>query len=653
MSFFAYLSLIIAFICTAVGVLFALQYIHTNSTLEEKVSKLITRLEYASAALTICLVFASCVLLQALVMNDFSFAYVASYTDRTLPVFYRMTAFWAGQPGSLLFWALSISLMGIGFQATASYATLSPSTKAWYWLMYLSIMGFFLLLLLTWNNPFTVLTHIPADGNGLNPLLQNPGMIIHPPLLFLGYGGFVIPTCLALAQTMSQPNCVEQPWPTIARPFTMTAWSFLTAGIILGAWWAYMELGWGGYWAWDPVENASLIPWLVSTAAIHTSLIQTRRDKLHASSVFLMALTTISAFFATYLVRSGVVQSVHAFGTGGIAQPLLIFMFLALIVTFCISLCARRPDKELDSVYSREGFLVLAVWLLLALGLIILMATLWPVFTTFWRETILSLAPAPRQLDAAGHDHAGAIGLSADFYNRVCMPLFAVLVTMLAACPWLSWSGGMHAPRKFLLVLASFIASAMAVYSMGYRLPISVLATASATACIVSVGLMWADARVRKRLDSFAAHGVHLGVAFIALGIAFSGPYKIEADLALGRGDSGQVGKYTVTLSELYQGTGPGFTFIESELLVTKDDTTIGLLAPQRRVYKKWKDMQFAEAATIPSLGQEVYATLLGIDKKQNAIVRISVNPLVNWMWIGGLLMCLLPFVSLLRRREH
>ena len=591
-------------------------------------------------------VLASCFLLYALTTYDFSLVYVASYTDRFLPLFYRITAFWAGQAGSMLFWALSVAICGSLFQLTRSYRGLSPETRLWYWVFYLGIMAFFGLILVAWNNPFLMTHAVPQDGNGLNPLLQNPGMIFHPPLLVLGYGGFVIPGCLALAQTMSEGS-EESPWTSVSRPFILSAWSFLTAGIVLGGWWAYMELGWGGYWAWDPVENASLIPWLVATAALHTLIIQTRRNKLHGVNVFLMALTTISAFFATYLVRSGVVQSVHAFGSGGMGAPFLVFIGLGTLVALCAALHARKPDsRELAGLDSREGFLVLTCWALIALAVIILVATMWPVFTAFWKETVMGLAREV-QLDAAGHDHGGAVGLTADFYNRVCMPLFAALIAILSLCPWLGWNGGVRDMRRLLLVVCIFIGSAAALYWFGYRIPVALLGGSAAVASLVSTLMLLASAPVRRSRQSFAAYAVHFGLALMALGIAFSGPYTIEANPVISVGQTTRVGQFDVLLRNMYEGRGPGYIFIEAELVVSKDGKELGVASPQRLVYEKWGQMQFAEASTVPSLGNEFYATLMAIDRQGQVSLRLSSNPLINWLWIGGLIMCLLPFLSL------
>lgn len=600
--------------------------------------------ERAGLFITACLIAASAVLLHALIVCDFSVVYVADYTDRHLPLFYRMTAFWAGQSGSLLFWALSVAVCGALFQRSGSYAGLSAATRRWYWLFYLGTMAFFCLLLLTWSNPFLLHAHPPADGNGLNPLLQNPGMILHPPLLFLGYAGFVIPGCLAPAQAFSRGKDAAC-WIAATRPFLLLGWVLLTAGIVLGGWWAYMELGWGGYWSWDPVENASLLPWLIATAALHTMQVQIRRNKLHGVNVLLTTLTTIAAFFATYLTRSGVVQSVHAFGGGGVALPLLGYVGLALLIAAAAARAAREGDaSSLEGPESREGLVVLVSWLFLALAGIILIATLWPVFTELW-QTLTGTAD-PGQTDA-GHRHTGAVGLTQDFYNLVCPPLFAALIALLAACPWLGWKGGLRSKAGFAVVAAVFGLSMAGLWFLGYRVPAALLGSAAACAVLAGSLLMIADRRVRADRRVLCACGVHAGIALMTLGIAFSGPYATEAKLVLAKGETAALGPCSVTLKELYTGRKPEYRFLEAVLEVRRDGRLSGVAAPQQRIYFKWGDSPFAEAATLSSPGETFYAALLGLDEQERAVFHLSLHPLVNWLWIGGAIACLFPLFML------
>ncbi len=588
-------------------------------------------IEKAQALMTMALVLASAILLHALYWNDFSLVYVASYTDKLLPIFYRLTAFWAGQPGSLLFWALSVAVAGTAFSFTPSYKNLTEETRLWFWIFFLGIMAFFALLLTGWSNPFTIQDPAPADGRGLNPLLQNPGMIFHPPLLFWGYGGFVIPGCLALAQCLSDNEEIEGSWVMVARPFTLWAWLFLTAGIILGAWWAYMELGWGGYWAWDPVENASIIPWLLGTAALHTTIIQVRRGKLGRVNVFLMALTTVSAFFATYLVRSGVVQSVHAFGDGGVGTPLLIFIIASTLLCLLVACVGYNSRKSLVGIDSREGMLVVTAWILIMLSIIICLGTLWPIISKLWS--------------------AQSQGLDATFYNKVCLPLFALMAVIFSFCPWLGWNGGIRNMKKLMLVLASFVVTAVVLWVTEYRQATSFMAISASVAALVSLGMLVMEKSVRSQINTLAAHGVHLGLIMIVMGVAFSGPYKIEKDILLSKGESAQVGNYTVGLVDVAEGRTKTYDYLEARLQVTDKDSVLqGVLAPQMRIYNNFSGMKFSEVGTIFSLGNEFYASLLGIDHNNKATLRVSINPLVNWLWIGGTLMCLFPILGLRRK---
>ena len=590
--------------------------------------------ELASPVTTACLIVASGILLRALYVHDYGLEYVASYTDNVLAIFYRLTAFWAGQPGSMLFWALAVAVMGSIFLMTRGYAAQSPRKKLWFWIFFHGIMAFFALILLCWNNPFIMLSPAPVDGRGLNPLLQNPGMVIHPPLLFLGYGGFTVPSCLALAEAVAGRDHEGGSWHEASRGFLMTAWAFLTSGIILGAWWAYMELGWGGYWGWDPVENASLIPWLVATGTLHTVVLERTRGKLARVNILLIALTTISGFFATFLVRSGVVDSVHAFGENAVGMPLAIFVMAFTLIAALAACKAQRGKGQLASPASREGALTFTTWLLLALSVVILLATMWPVISRLWTA-------APRGLDAG-------------FYNRVCLPLATVVVVFLAACPWIGWTGGVSRRGQAMIILALAVVAAAAVAALGYRRPLPLVATAMGAA--VAATCLWRLAdRVRGAGTggfSVAALGTHLGVALCAIGVAFSGPYKVEADLMLKEGETDRVKGYVIQLSEVREGHGPGYDFLLARLDVSKDGRHLGTLAPEKRMYDKYSGMFFSEVDVIPSLGEELYASISSMDSDGTLIARVDVEPLVNWLWIGGTLMTLFPLLALRRRRK-
>ncbi len=758
--------------------------------------------------LTAFLTLASAILLYAFIAHDFSNAYVYSYSDRTLPFLYRITAFWGGQDGSVLFWAWSVAISGSIFALTPAYRRLTNETRLWFWLFFLGIMGFFLLLLTAWSNPFMMLSPVPPDGKGLNPLLQNPGMILHPPLLFLGYGGFTIPACLGLAQQLTQNRNHEGPWISVTRPITLGAWMLLTAGILLGGWWDYMELGWGGYWAWDPVENASLIPWLVSTAFLHTSVVEVRRGKLYRTNVFLISLTTLAAFFATYLVRSGIVQSVHAFGSTGISLPLMLFMLLLLLTTIMVvSGRQSTPGKELSSIDSREGFLLIVAWAFLALSVIVLVSTIWPVLRSLiiWLPTWVSVLPGQRFFfivlilalcvvlselivwkirradenagvkihdtsafrvltvvfglvliffilaDLSGASAAArklfsqgallsfgesvkAIGgkvFEPSFYNRVCLPLFVFIGLLLCLCPWQRWKGGMRSSRVTKIVVALLILAAVVIwytrrdllfqaagipddaqmaelvkdnplaadeFRQAYRQTSALAVVAALGGAVALAGLVslllqiFIDPGARRERRSRTAWVAHLGLATLLLGVAFSGPYMREKEGALSLGangaDSLDLAGYTVRLERLEDiasiiqtpGSDPvalpraqvppeyfmpfaeesgrlHYESLRAVLKVTRDGKDVGTLTPERRRYPKYGDQRFTEASTSFSMGDELYATLSGIESGpsgEKAHILVSVHPLVNWVWLGGAIMCLAPLLawpSFLKRR--
>ncbi len=587
-------------------------------------------LEYAHHAVAAVLTLASAILFAAFVGRDFSFKYVAEYSDSLLPLFYAVTAFWAGQEGSLLFWAWTVALMGSIFPFTRGYRDLAERTRVFYWLFFFLIEGFFLLALSNWSNPFIEFSPAAADGRGLNPLLQNPGMIFHPPLLFLGYAGFTIPACLALAAWLTGER---RSWLDVGRNWAIVSWIFLTAGIVLGAWWSYMELGWGGYWAWDPVENASLIPWLSATAFLHTALVEERRGALRRTNVVLVSLTLILCYFATYLVRSGVIQSLHAFGEGGIATPLLLFIFCGLALTAVVIAAGQgETGRAMTGLHSRPGFLLLTAWLLLAIGGVILMGTMWPVISSLWS--------------------AQPVGLDQGFYNRVTLPLFLAVAALLVICPWLQWKEGLRDRRGLGIALGVLVAAAVALVLTGMDKPLAVAGTAVAAACLAGVLLVFGlDKAVRARRPSWGAWSVHFGLGLVVLGVAVSGPYQFSREAVLTPGKSIEMGGYTLTYEGAEERQTEALILVEAKVRVERDGQTVGTLTPQRRLYRNF-EQPFAEVSTVFSLGSEVYATLLGVTQKGEASLKFSLHPLVNWIWIGGTIMCLAGFLALRRGRD-
>lgn len=585
-------------------------------------------LEQGQAVLFSVVSAVSVVLFVAFVTRDFGFEYVHQYSDRALPLFYTLTAFWAGQAGSLLFWAWMTALCGLAFSLTGAYARTSPETKLWFWLFFLAIEAFFLLLLTGPNNPFLRLSQLPGDGKGLNPLLQNPGMIFHPPLLFLGYAGFTIPACMALASRMTGEGGA---WVKNTRSISILSWIFLTAGIILGGWWSYMELGWGGYWAWDPVENASLIPWLTATAFLHTAVVEVRRGALSKTNVFLVNLTLMLCFFGTYLVRSGVVESLHAFGEGAVGKPLLVFILFGTALTLII-LAMGKPAAEsrtLAGLDSLPGFLVVLAWLLLALALVVFMGTMWPVFSKLWS--------------------ANPVGLDQGFYNRVCNPLFAAIAALLVVCPWMSWKQGLREPRWALAALGVAVAAGCGFYILGYHKIVPLVAAAAGVGSLASMVMLTVSGKAYRSLrGGLGAWLLHGGLALAFVGVAISGPYQNAKEAILSPGQIMTLGAYQLEYKDLVEVSNPRYAGAQATLIARRDGREVGALTPERRAYRNFPQ-PFAEVSVIPSLGDELYATLLAFSDDRSVSVKVSVNPLVNWVWIGGTLMCLAGFLCLRR----
>lgn len=567
---------------------------------------------------------ASGMLLRALLSRDFSLSYVAQYTDSTLPLFYTITAFWAGQAGSLLFWALVMGLAGVVFHFTDTYHELEQRTRVYFWLFFLPIQAFFLLLLTGPSSPFVTIANPPVDGQGLNPLLRNIGMILHPPLLFVGYAGFTIPACLALASTMAGER---KQWVEAAHNWNVASWSLLTSGILLGGWWAYMELGWGGYWAWDPVENASLIPWFSATALLHTSIIERRFGALPRTNVFLACLTLLLCLFATYLVRSGVVESLHAFGEGGVGRPLIIAISFGVAVSLAVtSAMPRAAATTLSGLFSRQGMLVMLVWLLISLGAVVLLGTIWPVISQLWESK-------PK-------------GVNQGFYNTICLPLFTAMAMLLSVAPWIGWKGGVWKPKTAFVPVATWASVFGIGVWLGIKPVLAVAGVGAAAAVAVSLVLLVIvqPKGVRSRFF-LAGHGSHLAFAMIVLGVAVSGPFQKSHETPLSPGESFNFGGYDFTYKGLRQEKSVEVTINEAVVSVSKDGKPLGELTPQQRVYRNY-DHPNSEVSTLFSLGEELYATIHDIDGERISPIKVTINPMVNWVWIGSIIICLMPLLA-------
>ncbi len=572
----------------------------------------------------------SLILSIALLRHDFSFMLVADYTDTLLPWTYSLTAFWAGQEGSFLFWTLIIALFGFLWAISRTGRDLPERNKCSFWLIYTLVQAFFLLIATTVSNPLIQLSPPPSDGNGLNPLLQHPGMIFHPPLLFVGYAGLTVPAAAGLGTVLARDDA----WLERVRNWTLIAWTFLTAGIVLGAWWSYMELGWGGYWAWDPVENASLIPWLASSAFVHTAIVGRKARALGRTNVVLAGLSLIFCLLATFVTRSGMLDSLHAFGAQGVGWHLIWAMGFGALFLIVSSLGTRTElTRHVPSLASQQGGIVFLTWLLLILAAVIGLGTLWPLVGRIWS--------------------AESIGVGADFYNRVCLPFFALAIIGLPLCPWLGWTTWKRDNKVLMAVLGGTIFLALLIWILGIRdfLPLVTFAFAL-TAVFSLLGICVFRTRIRKSKSKWGIMGIHLGLGVLALGIAVSGPYKQEKDAVLAPGEELRLGEYTFTYTTLDREQSQRMESYKASLDVKKNGQSLGRLVPERRLYNNF-DQPFAEASVRPGLGDELYATLLGFNQDEQVRVQVRINPGVNWIWIGGTIMSLAGLLALRSRKKH
>jgi cytochrome c-type biogenesis protein CcmF len=573
--------------------------------------------------------------------DRFDIQYVYSYSDRALPLFYKLTAFWAGQRGSLLFWAWVLSLFAL-LVAHNTRHDLENRTTPYIYLVLGGTLSFFLLLLATLSDPFVATAtkgFTPPDGQGLNPMLQNPGMIFHPPTLFLGYVGFTVPFAYAVAAMVT--GRVDETWLKKTRVWNVLSWVFLTIGIILGGQWAYVELGWGGYWAWDPVENASFIPWLVVTAFIHTAIIQERRNIMRVWNMVLIVLTFVLCIFGTYLVRSGILQSVHDFGATGLGGFFLAFMFFTILVGAVLIIASYRDlktDHSLESYLSRESTFLFNNVVLLALAFSTLFGTLFP---------LLSEAVTGNKLT-----------VSQPFFNRVNTPLFMALLLITGLCPLIGWrkASADNLKKNFMGPGAATFAGALGLFAAGIReiypllafsLSIFVAATiirefwtgtraraglTGESALAAFPRLLW---KMRRRYGGFVAH---LGVVIMVVGITGSSAYKVESQATLRKGQSMAVGDYVLRYDRLGKYSDRNREVYVATMSVFKDGRSAGTIRPEKRFYSK-ADQPTTEVSLRSTLLEDLYVTMPTISDKTVVTFRAAVNPLLIWVWIGGFVM--------------
>ncbi len=619
---FGHLSLILAFAVAAIQGILPLWGVVAGDR------RLMALARPAARAQFLGVILAFACLAQAFLSNDFSVRYVAQHSNSQLPDFYKFAAIWGGHEGSMLLW---VAILNVWTLAVSIFSRRLPETAL---TTVLAVMGLiamgFLAFMLFASNPFERLLPGAADGNDLNPLLQDPGMAFHPPLLYTGYVGFSVAFAFAIAALIT--GRLDAAWARWSRPWTTVAWLFLTLGIALGSWWAYYELGWGGWWFWDPVENASFMPWLVGTALIHSLAVTEKRGSFKNWTVIL-AITAFSlSLLGTFLVRSGVLTSVHAFATDP-RRGIFVLVFLTLVVGASLTLFAwRAPKVGLGGSFaalSRESLLLTNNVLLAVAAGAVLIGTLYPLF-----------------LDALD---LGKISVGPPYFEAVFTPLMVPLLILIGIGPYARWkvartSDFGRLPRFAALLVVA--AAGTLPLAFGRWSPLIAMGLGLGLWCIVSSLLLLMQRAGRlARLTSVsrAQWGMvlaHVGIGIFILGVTFVKAYESAIDVRMAAGDSTTVGGYTFTFKSLGEVDGPNYVAARAVVEVSRAGRVETVLYPEKRIYAVQR-MPMTEAAIDSGLFRDLYVSLGEPVDRETWIVRVQHKPLVTWIWWGCVLMAL------------
>ncbi len=588
---------------------------------------------YVTAAVMVA---ASAVMIYSFVTGDFSIKYVQHYSDSVQPLFYKITSYWGGLDGSIMFWVFLLSIFG----STAVYVNRERHRELIpYVVAIISIVEmFFLFLMVIHNNPFdTFITANPPDGRGLNPLLQNFYMAIHPPTMYLGFVGLTIPYAFGMAALIT--GYLDDSWLRAVRRWTMIAWFCLSFGLMLGMIWAYEELGWGGYWGWDPVENAGLLPWFTATAFLHSVMVQEKRGMLRVWNVSLVIITFFLTIFGTFMTRSGVVQSVHAFGEDiALARMFTAFMITILVVSFgyvIYRLPLLRSRNELDSWVSREAAFLVNNWILLFAALFVLFATMFPT---------LSEAVTGQRLT-----------VGASFFNKWMLPIGLVLLFLTGYGPLTAWrkSTLTNLRDQFLFPGLCCVVVGGVMFALGVRVWASGLCFAfSAFVAGTITQEFWRGARVRQNATGtdiltaliglvarnkrrYGGYIIHVGIVLIFLGFAGNG-FSRNEEVTLKPGQQTTVGDFTVHLNGVKVTDDGQKQMITADTTLLRGGKEIARMYPARWFYRKHEEEPTTEVAIRRGFAEDVYLVMPAFSvEEQSASMGIHINPLVDWVWAG------------------
>jgi cytochrome c-type biogenesis protein CcmF len=574
------------------------------------------------------------VLFVALITHDYSIAYVADYSSNHTSLGYLISALWAGNDGSLLFWAWLTAIFAaiVVARRRTTNRDLVPYTAA----VMMITLAFFLVLIVSTANPFAASPVVPADGNGLNPMLENPGMVIHPPALLAGYVCFVVPFAFAIAALIKRKLGTE--WLGAARTWALVAWLFLGAGNLIGMWWAYVELGWGGYWGWDPVENAGLMPWLVATAFLHSIIVQRRKGMFKLWSMLLVITTFCLVIFGTFLTRSGFLSSVHTYGVSSMGPFFVIFLGGVIIASIYLLVTRRqelRSEGEVERLISREGTFLIGNLLLVGSALIIFFGTMYPSITDLFTGSKVEVGPS--------------------FFNTVNGPLFLVIVLFIGLCTLISWRS--MTARRFFSKLrwpaAVAVIVAVIMVATGVRNGYAVVGGFITALALSAVLIQWLfdGLEVRRATDTSLVSGlgrtvsrnkprygafiVHFAVAVIAVGVIGSSLFDVEQEVSLAPGTSTEFNGYTFAFGQLTSRQLPDRVIVEADVTVSRGGKVIATMTPQE-IMKNTFNQWVVEVDIHSTAARDIYVILGGWDQSGTAVFTFKIIPFAIWIWIGG-----------------
>lgn len=605
----------------------------------------------ANSALSIfvLLLIACFSLVYELVNLNFSLRYVALNTSTDLPMVYRFTALWAGQAGSLLLWCFVLSL----YSAIAVFRSGNkrPFFDPYVTAVLFSILTFFLYLITFVENPFQQAPFTPGEGRGLNPILQNAYMAIHPVTLYLGYVGLTVPYAYGMAALLS--GKLDDTWIRDSRRWMLFAWTLLSIGLVLGARWAYLELGWGGYWAWDPVENAAFMPWLSATAFLHSVMIQERKGMLKKWNLILLIVTFFLTLFGTFITRSGIISSVHSFAQSDIGLPFLCFIAFVLVFSFtafAYRMKSLEEEDRFDSIISRESAFIFNNLLFLGAAFTVFIGTLFPIISeALVGEKILVGPP---------------------YFNKVNVPIGLVLIFLMGVGPLIPWRkaslGSLQ--KNFLIPAVTGALVAAVLFALNIREVVALLSfgiCGFVAATVVTEFYKGTSVRMSrnenvlkafsmllfKNKRRYGGYIVHIGVVLIVIGVTSSSTFNKERRVSISTGEKVEVGKYGLQFVGLETYDNDAKSGTRAVLALTHRSRRVGELYPEKNIYKYEGNREInqeTEVALRSTLTDDLYVILSDVNDQNSVILRVFINPMVSWIWAGGIVVILGAAVTMM-----